>query len=983
MASKAKKKLDTGVQPPALRHIVSASEKIKVAVRVRPCGKGERGGQVTADPTTGVICCVGGAKFTFDYAFDEKCQQKTVYVNAVAPLVDTWVTGYNASIFAYGQTGSGKTFTMLGPDGGHADLDGVIPQVADSVFDEISREQAVFASTVGCANMSQYQVRASYVEVYNDDVRDLLGKDNPPAVLQVRENASGRVYVEGAREVPVESTKEVLACIKAGSKRRATGRTNMNEHSSRSHAVFTLVLEHRWRQPGCDLRQYKCKTSYFNLIDLAGSEQSKRTGNKDTAFRESISINSGLLALGKVIAALSGNENSHVPYRDSTLTRLLQSSLGGDSRTVMLACVSPAEENFDETVGTLRYAQSARSIKVAPKQHIEVVTEEAGPMDNDIVDPDRALDRRCLWIDTQCCGSIFARCVGDPADPLILLIHGSGPTNSSTWWNGLVHELAVTGVGEGNPVQSFFMVAIDCPGYGRSVGDRQDIRSTPGAVVRDVVHALGRSKCFALVGSSQGACATFNAVLEFPSITDFIVVMDPVGHDVFRYKQIQQPCLLIFDVDDDGHPVKVGRWMRDNLPKPHYFEFSSRRTPYWHVDNMATEMLNMFREWVGKAKGVKTKLSRLGAEGTGSMMTRLAGGLVKWCENMGYGEPIKQIDEGLVEPPSQFLKEMLGEEVMRQLSVNSNEDDHPSSGDGEWVAKADPSSGKVYYHNLTTGETSWKAPKGMNESHAPCAPGGALPDMFQEEDDEEEEPEESENERLERERAEREKTVCDICEDVLWKPVRMPICRHVICWMCHLRSSNFTKKCPTCGETAAGAVTDDVHHALLLEMCGAAQLEARRDRDKKEEHDRDTSMRIILEYGNTAEGMGGEVHTVEAFMQVAKVEKGKLCKRALPDKGRIIARVDFDINPSYPKAAIKVAKAPFTLTRTMASLFPCNMTVRWAESSFPPVTIPYTVSHDKRTTSRVAVILPSSGPLKNTKDPVKKSWKGLPEVRIG
>ena len=176
-----------------------------------------------------------------------------------------------------------------------------------------------------------------------------------------------------------------------------------------------------------------------------------------------------------------------------------------------------------------------------------------------IPDPIKKLGRYTLWIDTNNYNSIYARASGDPsASKLILLVHGSGPRNSSLWWTEFTHELLLR-CAEG----SFYCVAIDCPGYGNSPGDKQTIRSEPGHFLKDVITALGHDNAYCLYGSSQGACAIFNAVLQYPTLTRFIAVRDPVGHDVFRYHRITQPCLLLFDTDDEGHPVKVYLYRRD------------------------------------------------------------------------------------------------------------------------------------------------------------------------------------------------------------------------------------------------------------------------------------------------------------------------------------------------------------------------------------------------------------------------------------
>ncbi len=196
------------------------------------------------------------------------------------------------------------------------------------------------------------------------------------------------------------------------------------------------------------------------------------------------------------------------------------------------------------------------------------------------MDSSATLNRRAIWIETSAHGDVFARCVGDVNDPLLLYVHGSGPRNSSLQWNHVVLGIArecVTGgtavFGGGaaaslppNASGPYFQVAVDCPGYGRTPGDCQTIRSYHAQFLSDVIRCLGKVRAHCLIGSSQGACAVFNALLDAPWLSQYVAVCHPVGHDVARYARITQPALLLFDEEDDGHPIAVGRRMRTALP---------------------------------------------------------------------------------------------------------------------------------------------------------------------------------------------------------------------------------------------------------------------------------------------------------------------------------------------------------------------------------------------------------------------------------
>ncbi|KAF0716843.1 Aste57867_2638 [Aphanomyces stellatus] len=296
--------------------------------------------------------------FTFDVIHTAETSQGTMYTSSVTALIEGFMEGYNATVLAYGQTGTGKTYTMTG--GGSAaystslgETHGVIPRAVCQVFDLMKRREATTESLL----------RVEYLEIYNEELRDLLHVETKQ--LSIREDADGHIVVSGAKSQVVQRPEDVMRLLAMGSAARVTGSTNMNEQSSRSHAIFSLVLQQTPR----DAFDASTVVAKLHLVDLAGSERAKRTGAVGGRFKESVSINQGLLALGNVISALGDDakrKQAHVPYRDSKLTRLLQDSLGGNSRTLMIACVSAAAANFDETLNTLKYANRAKNIKNRP-----------------------------------------------------------------------------------------------------------------------------------------------------------------------------------------------------------------------------------------------------------------------------------------------------------------------------------------------------------------------------------------------------------------------------------------------------------------------------------------------------------------------------------------------------------------------------------------------------------------------------------------
>uniref|UniRef100_A0A8B9GPX9 Kinesin family member 21A n=1 Tax=Astyanax mexicanus TaxID=7994 RepID=A0A8B9GPX9_ASTMX len=324
--------------------------------------------------------------FTFDYVFDMDSQQDTIYSNCTEKLIEGCFEGYNATIFAYGQTGSGKTYTMgTGFDVSIPDDElGIIPRAVSHLFKGI--EQRRQAATDQGRPVPEFKISAQFLELYNEEVLDLfdstrdLEARKQKSHIKIHEDATGGIYTVGVTTRTVSSEAEMMQCLKLGALSRTTASTQMNVQSSRSHAIFTIHLcqvrvcttsdnenetDNRLANGSSDMEEFETLTAKFHFVDLAGSERLKRTGATGDRAKEGISINCGLLALGNVISALGdrSKRSTHVPYRDSKLTRLLQDSLGGNSQTVMIACTSPSDRDFMETLNTLKYANRARNIK--------------------------------------------------------------------------------------------------------------------------------------------------------------------------------------------------------------------------------------------------------------------------------------------------------------------------------------------------------------------------------------------------------------------------------------------------------------------------------------------------------------------------------------------------------------------------------------------------------------------------------------------
>ncbi|XP_046715478.1 kinesin-like protein KIF21A isoform X2 [Silurus meridionalis] len=364
---------------------------VRVALRIRPQLAREKieGCHICTFVTPGEPQVILGKDkaFTFDHVFDMDTDQETIYANCTEKLIEGCLEGYNATIFAYGQTGSGKTYTMgTGFDVSISEDElGIIPRAVSHLFKGI--EQRRQAATEQGRPVPEFKINAQFLELYNEEVLDLFDSTRDmesrkqKSHIKIHEDASGGIYTVGVTTRTVSSEAEMMQCLKLGALSRTTASTQMNVQSSRSHAIFTIHLcqvrvctpsdnndnetDNRLANGSSDMDEFETLTAKFHFVDLAGSERLKRTGATGERAKEGISINCGLLALGNVISALGdrSKRSTHVPYRDSKLTRLLQDSLGGNSQTVMIACISPSDRDFMETLNTLKYANRARNIK--------------------------------------------------------------------------------------------------------------------------------------------------------------------------------------------------------------------------------------------------------------------------------------------------------------------------------------------------------------------------------------------------------------------------------------------------------------------------------------------------------------------------------------------------------------------------------------------------------------------------------------------
>ncbi|XP_059045924.1 kinesin-like protein Klp61F [Achroia grisella] len=348
------------------------NQNIQVFVRLRPLNQRERDIK-----SLGVVEVVNNRevvvkqsqqtsltkKFTFDRAFGPHAKQVEIYQDVVSPLIEEVLAGYNCTVFAYGQTGTGKTHTMVGESTGDETnwqsdpLAGIIPRALSQLFDELR------------ISNTEYTVRVSYLELYNEELFDLLSSSEDNSKLRIYEDVTrkGSNIVNGLEEITVYNKNEVYKIMAQGQERKKVASTLMNAQSSRSHTVFTIVVHMKENSPeGEEL----VKIGKLNLVDLAGSENISKAGSDNPAkkerARECVNINQSLLTLGRVITALV-ERHPHIPYRESKLTRILQESLGGRTKTSIIATISPGHKDLEETMSTLEYAHRAKNIQNKPE----------------------------------------------------------------------------------------------------------------------------------------------------------------------------------------------------------------------------------------------------------------------------------------------------------------------------------------------------------------------------------------------------------------------------------------------------------------------------------------------------------------------------------------------------------------------------------------------------------------------------------------
>ncbi|XP_030420329.1 centromere-associated protein E isoform X4 [Gopherus evgoodei] len=301
----------------------------------------------------------GTRAFNYDCVFHSNDSTQQVYEGVAVPIIKSAVQGYNGTIFAYGQTASGKTYTMMGSD----KSTGIIPKAVQDVF-------KIICEIPG----REFLLRVSYMEIYNETITDLLCDSRKNKPLGIREDVNRNIYVEDLIEEVVVTPEQVMEWLRKGEKKRHYGETKMNEHSSRSHTIFRMIIESRENDPANTNCDGAVMVSHLNLVDLAGSERASQTGSEGVRLKEGCNINRSLFILGQVIKKLCDDPSGFINYRDSKLTRILQNSLGGNAKTVIICTITPV--SFDETLSTLQFANTAKRMRNTPKVN-EVLDDDA------------------------------------------------------------------------------------------------------------------------------------------------------------------------------------------------------------------------------------------------------------------------------------------------------------------------------------------------------------------------------------------------------------------------------------------------------------------------------------------------------------------------------------------------------------------------------------------------------------------------------
>ncbi|CAD8097559.1 unnamed protein product [Paramecium sonneborni] len=359
-----------------LEELKNGSSNILVAIRVRPLNQKER--SVSEFETIRILDGkmivlmdpesereddllrknrLKETNFAFDFVFDQWTPQQKIYENTTEFLLEGVLEGFNTTVFCYGATGSGKTFTMIGTQ----QETGLMPRALQSLFNYSESDR--FKDT---------QFKVSYVEIYNENIRDLLTSEDKN--LEIREDKNNGIQISGVIEIDVKTVNEVLSLLKVGNRNRSKEATDANKESSRSHAILQIQVECKDKAAGL---QEQIIQSKFSLVDLAGSERAANTNNRGLRMVEGANINKSLLVLGNCIQSLSeanekGIKNPFIPFRNSKLTRLLKDSLGGNCRTVMISNVTPSVSSFEETYNTLVYANRAKNIKTVANRNVLV-----------------------------------------------------------------------------------------------------------------------------------------------------------------------------------------------------------------------------------------------------------------------------------------------------------------------------------------------------------------------------------------------------------------------------------------------------------------------------------------------------------------------------------------------------------------------------------------------------------------------------------
>ena len=347
---------------------IGEKSSVQVAVRIRPLNARETSTNLITEIKNKTIYLTNPEdnmkkNFSFDFTYANDTDQETIYNDIGVNVVRNAFAGYNCCVFAYGQSGAGKTHTMMGSE----DNLGLIPRICRALYEqqggEYNENQPNNQSNENQPNnqTKKYKIEMSYLEIYSEEVRDLLSKENTE--LKIRQHPKYGIYIEGLTQCLVESYQSINSLLSSGNKERIVACTQLNSRSSRSHAILTIYFT----QVITDEFSTREIVSKINLVDLAGSEKTNSSGVVGINFKEAVNINQSLTTLGIVIGKLASNSAKtnnmdHVPFRDSVLTWILKESLGGNSKTYMIANISPSSMNYNESLGTLRYANNAKKI---------------------------------------------------------------------------------------------------------------------------------------------------------------------------------------------------------------------------------------------------------------------------------------------------------------------------------------------------------------------------------------------------------------------------------------------------------------------------------------------------------------------------------------------------------------------------------------------------------------------------------------------